>query len=209
MEYAQHSLQQYLDEAASGSPTPGGGSVAALAGALAASMGAMVGAFTLASPKYAEGHARMAELREAIEGMRRELVTLMQADSDAYAHVGAAYALPRATDTDKDARRAAIRDACRGALLPPLHMTRVLAQLAAVLPEVATSGNRNLISDTGVAAYLCRAAFLAARLNVLVNVGALGDDAVAIAARDEVAAICGQVEDACAEAAAIVESVVC
>ncbi|MFH0910822.1 MAG: cyclodeaminase/cyclohydrolase family protein [Planctomycetota bacterium] len=195
--YSERPLSQYLDDAASGAPTPGGGSAAALAGALAAAMASMVGAFTLSSEKYMEAHPEAERIRRETESLRETLTRLVQADVDAYASVSRAHALPKTTPEEKAARREAVRDASAEALGPPLKTLRAIRGLAGLLPRLAEIGNRNLLSDAAVAAVLARAAADAAAVNVRVNCNGLGDRDRAAALEAEVAAACRSVHEAC------------
>ncbi len=185
--YPEKSVENYLSEAAAGRPTPGGGSVAALAGALAAAMAAMVAAFTISSKKCAAHHAEAEDLHSQIEDLRKQLEGLIQADVDAYEAVAKAYGLPRGTKEERRARRAAIRHACAQAIEPPLKSVRTARHLAALLPRLAEIGNRNLITDAGVAAHLVRAAFESAALNVQINLHALDDSGRIESLTDELA----------------------
>ena len=179
------SLSEYLKVLAGGDPAPGGGSAAALAAALAAASGEMVANFTVGRKKYAAVDAEVREHMAAIGDIRVELTELVQADVAAYSAVGAAYAMKRDTDENKSARAAAIQDALRGAADIPLALARCCAELAEFLPPLAAKGNRNLISDVGVAARMCEAAFDCARLNVEVNLALMDDAEFAMRARAE------------------------
>jgi formiminotetrahydrofolate cyclodeaminase len=203
--YRDEPLQRYLDDAASGQSTPGGGSVAALAGALAACMGSMVGAFTLKSKKCAEHHDEAEDLRREMEGLRSELTELVQADVEAFGAISKAYGMPKESEEEKEARRRAIRSASAEAMEPPLRASRALARFAALLPRLAEIGNRNLVTDTGVAALLCEAAFRSAVLNVRINLGGIGDDDQAATIARELDETGQSVSQACAEANSLVE----
>jgi formiminotetrahydrofolate cyclodeaminase len=205
-QYLQAPLANYLSDAASGEPTPGGGSVAALAGALAASMASMVGAFTLSSKRCAEHHEEAGQMREALELLRSELSGEIQADVNAFSAISEAYAMPKGTDEEKEARRRAIREASSIALQPPLRMVRALRALAGKLPRLAEIGNRNLVTDTGVAAHLCGAACRAASLNVRINLAGLGDPAEAEAVAGEIEEAQSEVDASCQKALRQVEA---
>lgn len=179
----EFSLDEYLDALAGSDPAPGGGSAAALAGALAAASAEMVANFTVGKKKYADVEDEVREHLEAITALREELTELVQADVEAYAAVGAAYGMSPDSDADKSARAAAIQDALRGAAEVPLALADCCARLASHLPPLAEKGNRNLISDVGVAARLCEAAFDCARLNVEVNLALMTDAEFALRAR--------------------------
>ncbi|MCD6361818.1 MAG: cyclodeaminase/cyclohydrolase family protein [Armatimonadetes bacterium] len=177
------SLDDYLAALGGGDPAPGGGSAAALAGALAAASAEMVANFTVGRKKYADVEAEMREHLEAVTALRAELTALVQADVEAYSAVGAAYGMARGSDDEKAAREAAIQEALRGAAEVPLALADCCARLAPHLAPLAAKGNRNLISDVGVAAGLCRAAFDCATLNVEVNLAWMKDAEFALRAR--------------------------
>jgi len=194
------SLTDYLAALAGSDPAPGGGSAAALAAALAAASGEMVANFTVGKKKYADVEAEVREYLEALGDIRARLRELVQADVAAYSAVGDAYGMARDTGEDKSARSAAIQDALRGAAEVPLALARCCAELAEYLPPLAEKGNRNLISDVGVAARLCEAAFDCALLNVEVNLALMEDAEFALRARMELDTLgeatrrtCGQV----------------
>lgn len=173
----QATVREYAARLASGAPTPGGGSAAALVGALAAALGEMVGNFTVGKPKYAAVEADVQRILSALEAQRARLLDLTDADADAYSQVGAAFGLPRATDEEKATRAAAIEDALKSAAQVPLAVMEACMAVCGQLEELRQKGNPNLLSDVGVAAELTRAALRCAWLNVEVNLAPLKDAA--------------------------------
>ena len=169
------SVREFLDELASKSPTPGGGAVAALSGAMAAGLITMVCDLTSGKPQYAEFEAEAQALRERAEALRAELQQLAQADVDVFNHLSAAYKLPRTTEADAASRRAAIQKVTRQATEIPLRVARAATALLPLCAPVARHGNRTAVSDVGVAALLVQSAVLAALLNVETNLVALED----------------------------------
>jgi formiminotetrahydrofolate cyclodeaminase len=169
------SVGRFLDELASKSPTPGGGAVAALSGAMAAGLITMVCDLTNGKPQYAEFEAEAQALRERAEALRAELQQLAQADVDVFNHLSAAYKLPRTTEADAASRRAAIQKVTRQATEIPLRVARAATALLPLCAPVARHGNRTAVSDVGVAALLVQAAVLAALLNVETNLVVLED----------------------------------
>ena len=162
------SITTFLDELAARAPTPGGGSVAALCGAQAAALLSMVARYT------DEAHVP-AGLLEETEELRARCFALMGDDAAAFRGVMAAYGLPRGTDTEVGARRAAIQHALAGAAEPPAAVAGAaqrLIELAAVLAPVA---NGNVITDVAVAADAARAAATMGRLNVEINLAGITD----------------------------------
>lgn len=177
MNYFEQPLHVYLDSLASGQPTPGGGSAAALVGALGAALNSMVANFTVGREKYAaveeEVRARLAES----ERLRAELQRLTQADTEAYGGVSAAYQLPRGTDEEKAARAAAIEEALKAAAQAPLAAARAAHAVLKVAASLVDKGNPNLITDVGVAAKFALAALECAVLNVEINLVSIRDQA--------------------------------
>ena len=168
-------LNQFLDNLASKSPTPGGGSIAALSGAMAAGLITMVCDLTIGRKQYAEFEEEAQRLRERSETLRAELQQLAQADIEAFDHLFAAYKLPRTTDADAATRRAAIQQTTRRATDVPLRIARAAVALLPLCTPLARNGNRTAVSDVGVAALMIRAAVPSALLNVEINLVTLED----------------------------------
>src|SRR3989442_1444011 len=164
-------LDGWLDELAGGAPVPGGGSAAALAGALAAALVAMVARLTIGRKAYARVQHRVAEILAEAEALRAQLRRLVDDDAAAYAKVGAAYGLPK----DDPRRTRAADEALVGAAQTPLAMARGAARLVGLAREIGTIGNRNAHSDALVAEALARAALAGAVENVRVNVQSLSE----------------------------------
>lgn len=168
-------LGSFLDQLASAAPAPGGGSAAALAGAMAAGLISMVCNLTIGKRQYAEFEEEARQLRERAEALRAELQTLAQSDVEAFNRLSTAYKLPRTTDADAATRRAAIQNATRLATDVPLRTARTVADLLPLCAPLARGGNRLLASDIGVAVLLIQSAVPAALLNVEINLGGLED----------------------------------
>ncbi len=164
-------LDGWLDELAGGAPVPGGGSAAALAGALAAALVAMVARLTIGRKAYAGVQRRVAEILAEGEALRAQLRRLVDDDAAAYAKVSAAYRLPK----DDPRRTRAADEALVGAAQTPLAMARGAARLVGLAREIGTIGNRNAHSDALVAEALARAALAGAVENVRVNVQSLSE----------------------------------
>lgn len=202
-------IREYVEALAGDAPAPGGGSAAALAGALAAGCARMVGSFTVGRKKYADVEAEIREHLSAIDAIRAELLALVQDDVTAFAAVGAAYALPKGTAEEKKTRSSAIQEALRAAADVPLRLARACAQLSRHLPVLLAKGNQNLVSDVGVAAKLCTAACECAWLNVEVNLAALKDEEFVTATRAETEELLGEVRCICAEVWEGAAAVIC
>lgn len=176
---------EFLEALASSAPTPGGGSVAALTGALGAGLISMVCNLTLGKEKYQDVQAEVAQLLKESEELRRELMELMEADMGVYSKLSAAYKLPKDTEQDKALRTEAIQAALVEATGVPVSIARACARVVDLCPMAAKVGNLGAISDVGVAALLGEAALRSAELNVAINLGALKDQAFVAATEQE------------------------
>src|SRR5262249_16829311 len=152
------SLTGFVASVASPSPTPGGGSVAAHAGALGAALAQMVAGLTVGKKKYAAVDAEMRELALKAAGLVTTLSSLLAQDPNSYGAVAAAYKLPSEPEDALKRRKAAIDDALLGAAEVPLETARACAQVAELAATCAHKGNTNAVSDAGVAALLADAA---------------------------------------------------
>jgi glutamate formiminotransferase/formiminotetrahydrofolate cyclodeaminase len=169
------SLSGFVGSVASPSPTPGGGSVAAHAGALAAALAQMVAGLTVGKKKYAAVDAEMRELAVRAAGLGNTLSALVERDASAYAIVAAAYKLPAESEEQQREKTAKIDDALLHAAEVPLETARACTEVAELALAVAERGNTNAVSDAGVAALLAEAGCVGASYNVRINVGSLSD----------------------------------
>jgi formiminotetrahydrofolate cyclodeaminase len=165
-------VQDYAARLAAGEPTPGGGSAAALVGVLGVALAEMASNFTRGKDNWEHIEAPLARLEEH----RQALLALTDADAEAYAPVGAAYAMPRATDEEKAIRRDAIQAALKQAAQVPLQTVERIAAAIAELPTLAKFANKNLLSDVGVAAAFTLAGLKTAWLNVEINLASIKDE---------------------------------
>ncbi len=172
---AHESVAAYVAAVASGAPTPGGGSVVAVTGALAAALAAMVCNHTIGRPAYIEAEDDLTRARSRADAIRAHLLDLAAADEAAYGGYVAATSLPRTTEAEKASRRAAMQDALVAAADVPLAVADACADLLTLLETVATLGNKHLLSDATVAALLADAALRGALTNVRVNADQMRD----------------------------------
>jgi formiminotetrahydrofolate cyclodeaminase len=168
-------LVDLLDAFASNEPVPGGGSAAALTGALGASLLIMVAGLSKTRTGAPEEVADLAEASARLRPLRDALLELVDDDSRAYQAVLDAMRLAKATDAERDARRAAIDAAMQGATRVPLETMRFCQQALRGAVPVATDGNRNASTDTGTAVELLVAALRSAGMNVDVNLKGTSD----------------------------------
>jgi methenyltetrahydrofolate cyclohydrolase len=172
---SRKTMNMFLDELASSSPAPGGGSVAALAGALGAALTSMVCNLTIGKKKYAGVEDDMKKVVGQSEDLRRLFTELIDRDTQAFNKVMEAFALPKETDPQKALRNAAVREATKEATLVPLEVMKHCIDALALAQEVASKGNANSVSDAGVSAIMLHAACEAAALNVRINLNSLND----------------------------------
>jgi len=173
------SLARFIELLASGSPTPGGGSAAALAGALCAALGAMVARLTVGRKKYQDRWAVMEKALAELDELCDRLQGLADQDVEAYEQVMAAFRLPKETEKEKADRDDAVEAAIKAAALAPLETLEALSRLPGPIGTVLTQGNANGLTDAGVAVQLMIAAAKSAAYNVRVNASSLRDRAFA------------------------------
>ena len=180
-------MSQLLAALASPDPTPGGGTAAAIAGAMGTSLLVMVAGLAKSKNNTDDEKAALAKARAAIEPITSRLTDLADADSASFDAVMAAYRLPKSTDEEKAARTQAIQAALRGATEIPLETLRACADALVHARVVAGCGNRSAESDVGVAIGLLKAAAAGAAANVRSNLGGLKDEGFKSATEAETA----------------------
>lgn len=183
---------EYLDRLASADPAPGGGSVAALAGALGAALLSMVCNLTVGKEKYRAVEDEIRRFLADAESLRGELSRLAEHDAVAYSKVAAAYKMPRQTDAEKAARADAIQTALKDSAKVPLAAAKACYRVLELAGPVGEKGNINVISDVGVAAALAEAGFQCAVLNVEVNLAGVKDEDYNQRTRAEMAPLLSQ-----------------
>jgi formiminotetrahydrofolate cyclodeaminase len=174
---AERSLTEVLDAFASSAPTPGGGSAAALAGALGASLLAMVAALPKTKTNAPEERASLDAARATLLELRGRLIDLIDRDAAAYDAVVAAYRLPKATDDEKARRRTAIQDALKLASEVPLETCLAVNEVLREGATVADAGNPSARTDVAVAFQFLTTASQGALFNIEANIGSVNDDA--------------------------------
>ena len=170
---AERGLPAYLDAVAAGTPAPGGGSVAAVVGALAAALGEMVANLTLGREKYAGAEASLRPARQRLSARRAALLDAAAADESAYQSYRAASSLPRGSDEEKTARADAMHRALIEATDVPLGVAQAAREVAEILETVARQGNPHVRTDAALGAILAEAALRGALLNVRGNAALL------------------------------------
>lgn len=180
-----HTLPSFLDALSSADPTPGGGSAAALVGATGAALLTMVVDMPKTRSGTPEARAALDEVRPALQQARQTLLTLVDRDAAAYDLVVDAFRLPKGTDEEKAARRAAIQQATRAATETPLDTLRVCVDTMRAGQASIAHGNPSAASDVKVGYRLLFAAAMGAKDNVEINLGGLADDQVRTAFQTE------------------------
>lgn len=185
MKFAEMTFARFLEALASPDPTPGGGTAAAMAGAMGTGLLVMVTGLAKSNTNSDAEKAALAAARQALQPLIPALTELADADAAAFDQVMSAYRLPKATDEDKAARSAAIQAALQGATTVPLQTLRACAAAMAHAESVAGDGNRSAVSDVGVAIGLLEAAAAGAEANVRINLVSVRDLKFTSAASDE------------------------
>jgi formiminotetrahydrofolate cyclodeaminase len=165
----------FLDALASNAPAPGGGSVAALAGAMAAGLVSMVCALTVGKKQFAAIEDEVRGVHARSEALRHEFQHLAAKDIEVFGRLSAAYKLPRTTEADAATRQAAIQQVTRQATEVPLRIAQAAASILPLCTALAPRVSRLVVSDVGVAAVLARAAVQSAILNIEINLSGLED----------------------------------
>jgi methenyltetrahydrofolate cyclohydrolase len=171
------SVSQLLEALSSSNPTPGGGTAAAIAGAMGTSLLVMVTNLSKSKNNTDEDKAALATARNGLTPIVARLTELATADAQAFDRVMAAYRLPKISDAEKGARAQAIQSALQGATTVPLNTLRACAEALKHARVVAEFGNAAAASDAGVAIGLLRAAANGAHANVEANLGGIKDEA--------------------------------
>ena len=199
-------IEQFLEELASKAPTPGGGSAAAIMGSMGAALVSMVCNLTLGKKNYAAVEEEINAVLLRSEALRLELTDMIRADVEVFGLVMQAYGMPKATEADQQVRSLAIQAALQAATDVPLACAQASAEVIALSRVVAEKGNKNVVSDAGVAVLAGYAALKSAALNVYVNVGAIKDPAFAQDRREQIDALLAANELSMADIYATVKS---
>jgi formiminotetrahydrofolate cyclodeaminase len=182
-------VKALLEDFRSSQPTPGGGSAAALSGAIGASLLAMVAALPQPRAHAPADVETLAEVGRKATALAVALEALVDRDSEAYELVVSAYRMAKGTDEEKTARSMKIQEALKAAIAAPLAVMRCCATGLGLVPTLATLGNPNASSDVQVARELMRAGLRGARLNVEINLTSVKDTSYHAAVTSEVSAL--------------------
>ncbi|MDR0511520.1 MAG: cyclodeaminase/cyclohydrolase family protein [Treponema sp.] len=177
MKLANKTIIDFTEVLASSEPAPGGGSTAALEGALAASLVEMVTGLTIGKKKYAEHDDLMKEIGLQAAKLRAELTDVIDRDTEAFNGVSAVFAMPKETDEEKSLRSDAMQQALKACTLTPFEMMQCALAVLELAEKMLGKFNSSAASDLGVAALSAKAAAQGAWLNILINIGGIKDEA--------------------------------
>jgi glutamate formiminotransferase/formiminotetrahydrofolate cyclodeaminase len=197
-------LRAFANETASESPAPGGGSIAAYAGALGVSLAAMVANLSAAKRGWEEQTGYFSDMASKAQALKESLLYKVDEDTRAFDAIMNAFALPKNSDQEKKARSLAIQEATKIAIEVPLQTMRLANEAFEIIQAMAEKGNPNSITDAAVGALCARAAVYGGWLNVKVNLGGFKDQSYAAATLAEAAAILAEAQ---AQEAAILDLV--
>ncbi|MCD6162540.1 MAG: glutamate formimidoyltransferase [candidate division Zixibacteria bacterium] len=182
---AKSLMKEFIEQVQSKEPTPGGGSVAALGGAIGAALGEMVCRLTIIKKQYANVKPEFQDIRKKLDLLRNELTFLIEKDAQSFDEVMLAMKKPKTTDREKKIRTAAIEEATKRAASVPVEVMEKTVAVMEFLPSVAEKGSINSVSDAGVANLMAKAALEGASLNVRINLGGISDKAFADDLKDK------------------------
>lgn len=186
-------ITEYLEKAAAGTAVPGGGSVAALNGALAAGLSEMVANLTIGKKGYEAVEAEMKDIAGQAAELRAKLTTAIDRDAEAYSEVMTAFKLPKTTDREKTARKREIQNSFKHAALVPLEVAQNAIKVLDLAGKAVHNGNKNAVTDGAVAAMNARTAAFAALYNVKINLISIEDEGFVKKITGEVNALEAQV----------------
>jgi formiminotetrahydrofolate cyclodeaminase len=175
VDVASLTVDELLQRLGSADPTPGGGCVAALSGAMAAAMLSMVCNLTVGRPRYAEIEAEATAIRDACQRQQRVLVALADADAEAYGAVSEAYRLPRAGDRERAERAEAIESAMHRATEVPVRTAEAARSVLDLAVRSAVASNVSVVADVAVAAHLALASLRGALDQAELNLASVKD----------------------------------
>lgn len=169
-------IKNFAEILASDSPVPGGGSIAALCGALSAALAEMVAKLTLGKKKYEDNKEEMMDIINKASLLRKELLDYIQKDSLAYNKVMEAYKLPKISEEEKSIRSEKIQEGLKIAALVPLKVAESSFEILPLAESAVMKGNSNSVTDALVAAMMARTGVLSAVLNIRINLDSIKDN---------------------------------
>lgn len=173
--FADLTIKSFLDNVASGEPTPGGGSVSALCGTLSAALAEMVARLTIGKVNDKAIEAKMSDVLKTASKLRKVFAEDIDHDSAAYVAVMKAYKMPKETDREKKERQNAVQEALKEAARVPLEVAEMGMRALSLAETLVKEGNQNAITDAAVAALIARSAIIGALYNVRINLLSIKD----------------------------------
>ncbi len=198
-------LEGFIDQVASSSPAPGGGSVSAACGALGAALSSMVCRLTIGRKRFLEVSEELKVILEKAEAIRRQMEAFIVKDAESFDKVMTAMKLPKYTDEEKEKRNRAVQEATKGAIVVPLQVMEQGLEALKLSRTVAEKGNPNMISDAGVSALAARTAVGGAYYNVRINLNSLEDQEFVKTTREKADAVRNEAEVMAQEIEKLVE----
>ncbi len=202
----ERNIKDFLDDLASNSPTPGGGSAAALCGAIAASLVSMVCNLTVGKKKYADFEDELKYILSQSEELRKLITSHIEQDADAFNDVMGAYRMPKNNEEEKMLRNEALQHALQKATFVPLRVMQDCSKVLNYAKRSAEIGSKNAVSDSGVAALMSKSAILSAKLNVDINLASIEDQSFISRISDIVTNIMEEIEGLVPEIMLIVKN---
>ncbi len=169
-------MEDFLRDLASDKPAPGGGSAAAVTGALSAALSSMVANLTVGKSGYGDVSEEYETILSKADDLREDFLDAIAEDMEAYNRVMDAYKAPKETEEDKEKRKVQLQEALKGATEPPLKMAELAKKVLELSKECAQTGNAHAVTDAGASAILAEAATRTALLNVDINLGSIKDE---------------------------------
>ena len=169
-------IKDFLSDLASSSPAPGGGSVAALSGALGTALSSMVCNLTIGKEKYKDVQEEIKDILYKSENLRKQLTILIDKDNEAFNDVIKAFKMPKETTKQKEIRNKSIQDGFKIAAKVPLETAKTCEEILDLIRIIALKGNKNSITDVAVSALMTKAGVDSAILNVEINLGSIKDE---------------------------------
>lgn len=179
-------VKEFLNETASNSPVPGGGSIAALSAGASAALASMVANLSIGKKGYEEVEEEMKEIAKEGELLRNKLVEDIDRDADSFFKVMNAFKLPKETDEEKKERTRVIQESFKEAASVPLEVAKTAYKIMDLSEKVVEKGNKNAVTDGAVSAMMARTAVLSALYNVKINLGSIKDEAFVAQLKKEV-----------------------
>lgn len=195
MKLADLSIKEFLAKTASGSPVPGGGSIAALSAAIAAGLSEMVANLTIGKKGYEATEEQMKGIAKDAAEYRNKLIKDIDRDSDAYNDVLAAFRLPKGSEQEENIRKQAIQDAFKNASLVPLAVAKNAFKIIDLADWVVKHGNKNAVTDGAVAVMMARTSVLSALYNVKINLASIKDKDFVERIRKDVTGLESEIEN--------------